>query len=95
LHDSTAFESSLRNTYVQATTAVWLGSVICQPGTAIAARTQIASLLSIGSSSGPLLPAIVAELPLTFAIIDVPFLTQLFDADSLYLGRVAGVPFVG
>lgn len=97
-HDATEPGTALHETYVQATTVAWLGIVACQVGTVIAARTQIASLRSIGFFSNPrLIWAIGAEIVLTFAIIYVPFLQDLFDTGSLSLGQVALVvpfPFV-
>ncbi len=97
-HDPTGVGSPLHGVYVQATTVAWLGIVACQVGTAIAARTQLASLRSIGFFSNPLLLwAIGAELTLTAAIIYVPVLQRVFDTAPLPLWQVALVlpfPFI-
>jgi magnesium-transporting ATPase (P-type) len=97
-HDATGAGSHLHGVYVQATTVAWLGIVACQVGTAMAARTQLASLRSVGFFSNPLLLwAIGAELLMTAAIIYVPVLQRVFDTAALPLWQVALVvpfPFV-
>ncbi|QWZ08836.1 cation-transporting P-type ATPase [Nocardioides panacis] len=94
-HDPTGPGTPLHETYVQATTVAWLGIVACQVGTATAARTQRASLRSIGFFSNPLLLwAIGAELVLTAAIIYVPAFQRVFDTTALPAWQVALVlPF--
>ncbi|MEP7088510.1 MAG: cation-transporting P-type ATPase [Nocardioidaceae bacterium] len=97
-HDATGVGTPLHGAYVEATTVAWLGIVACQVGTAMAARTQRASLRSIGFFSNPLLLwAIGAELVLTAAIIYVPVLQRVFNTTALPLWQVALVlpfPFV-
>jgi calcium-translocating P-type ATPase len=98
LHASVGIASPLHHVYVQATTVAWLGIVACQVGTAIAARTQVASLRSIGFFSNPLLLwAIGAELLFTAAIVYAPFLQPVFDTAALSWWQVALVlpfPFI-
>ena len=65
--------SPLRHTYLQATTMTFLGIVACQVGTAFAARSDRASLWSIGVLSNRLLLAGVAfELVFAAAIVMLP-----------------------
>ena len=62
----------------------FLSMVVAQIGTAVAARTERASLRSIGVFSNPLLLAgIGAELALAAAIIYVPFLQNLIGTAAL------------
>jgi calcium-translocating P-type ATPase len=63
----------LHHAYVQATTMTFLSMVMAQVGTAFAARTERASLRSVGVLSNPyLVGAIGVELVLTAAIIYLP-----------------------
>lgn len=65
--------SPLRETYLQATTMTFLAIVACQVGTAFAARTERASLFSIGVFSNRLLLwGIAFELVFSFAIVTIP-----------------------
>ncbi|HET7054278.1 MAG TPA: cation-transporting P-type ATPase [Solirubrobacterales bacterium] len=73
LGDPTAAGTPLHHAYQQATTMTFLSMVACQVGTAFAARTEHASLRSIGVFSNPLLLWGVAfELALTALLIYVP-----------------------
>jgi len=65
--------SPLHHTYLQATTMSFLGIVACQVGTAFAARTERASLWSIGVfSNRMLLWGIAFELAFAAAIVTLP-----------------------
>jgi magnesium-transporting ATPase (P-type) len=74
-HADTGPGSPLDHVYQQATTVAWLGIVACQVGTTFAARTERASLRSVGQTTNPLLlGAIAIELAFAAALIYVPFL---------------------
>jgi calcium-translocating P-type ATPase len=76
--------SPLHHAYLQATTMTFLSMVVAQIGTAFAARTERASLRSVGPFSNPLLLAgIVAELALAAAIIYIPLLQHLIGTAAL------------
>ncbi len=76
--------SPLHHAYLQATTMTFLSMVVAQIGTAFAARTERASLRSVGITSNPLLLAgIFAELALAAAIIYVPVLQTLLATAAL------------
>jgi calcium-translocating P-type ATPase len=76
--------SPLHHAYLEATTMTFLSMVVAQIGTAFAARTERASLRSVGVFSNPLLLAgIGAELILAAAIIYVPFLQKLLSTAAL------------
>jgi calcium-translocating P-type ATPase len=65
--------ATLHQAYRRATTVAWLGIVACQIGTAFAARTQRASLRSVGAlSNRPLLVGIAFSLAVAAVIIYVP-----------------------
>ena len=65
----------------QATTSSFLAIVACQVGTAIAARTQTASLRQVGLGTNPLLLwGIAFELVFAATVVTVPFLRPVFDA---------------
>jgi magnesium-transporting ATPase (P-type) len=69
----------LRDVWVEATTMSFLGIVACQVGTAMAARTQRASLASVGLRSNPmLLWGIAFELAFAAAVVTVPVLQDVF-----------------
>ena len=71
--DPTAAGTPLHDAYLQATTITFAGIVACQIGTAFAARTDRASLFSVGLWSNPLLLwGIAFELAFTAAVIYVP-----------------------
>ena len=76
--DPTGAGTPLHHAYVTATTATFAGIVICQVGTAFAARTEHASLRDIGLFTNPLLLAGIAfELVFTAALVYVPPLQGL------------------
>ncbi|WP_093274834.1 cation-translocating P-type ATPase [Saccharopolyspora shandongensis] len=80
----TAPGTPLHHAYLQATTMTFLGMVAGQIGTAFAARTEHASLRSIGALSNPLLLwGIAFELLLTVAIIYLPPLQELLGTAAL------------
>jgi magnesium-transporting ATPase (P-type) len=69
----------LHHAWVQATTMTFVGIVACQVGTAMAARTERASLREIGVFSNRLLLwGIGFELAFTAALLYVPVLRDLF-----------------
>ncbi|HEY7101460.1 MAG TPA: cation-transporting P-type ATPase [Mycobacteriales bacterium] len=71
--------AALHDTWQQATTMTFLGIVACQIGTAFAARTDRASLRSIGLTSNPLLLWGVAfEVVFAAAIVGLPALRDVF-----------------
>jgi calcium-translocating P-type ATPase len=98
LHADTGPGSPLHHVYQQATTVAWLGIVTCQVGTAFAARTERASLRSVGLTTNPLLlGAIAIELAFAAALVYVPFLHPVFGTAALSLAEVCLVvpfPFV-
>ena len=76
--------SPLHQAYLQATTMTFLSMVVAQIGTAFAARTERASLRSVGVFSNPLLLAgIGLELVLAAAIIYFPPLQRLLGTAAL------------
>ncbi|HEX8752527.1 MAG TPA: cation-transporting P-type ATPase [Solirubrobacterales bacterium] len=96
--DETGSGSPLHHGYQQATTMTFLSMVACQVGTAFAARTERASLRSIGVFSNRLLLwGIAFELALTAFLIYVPFCQDLLGTAALPARDVALVlpfPFV-
>ncbi|HTR89873.1 MAG TPA: cation-transporting P-type ATPase [Solirubrobacteraceae bacterium] len=76
--DATGAGTPLHHGYLQATTMTFFAMVACQIGTAFAARTERASLRSIGVFSNPLLLwGIAFELALAGAIMYLPPLQAL------------------
>jgi magnesium-transporting ATPase (P-type) len=76
--------SPLHDTYIRATTMTFAGIVACQIGTALAARTERASLRSVGFFSNRfLLWAILSEIPFLVALIYLPPLQAVFGTASL------------
>ena len=76
---ATGDDSPLHHAWQQATTMTFVGIVACQVGTAMAARTDRASLRSIGVFSNRLLIwGIAFELVFTAALIYVPPLRDIF-----------------
>jgi calcium-translocating P-type ATPase len=74
----------LHHAYLQATTMTFLSMVVAQIGTAFAARTDRASLRSVGVfSNRPLLAGIAAELAPAAAIIYLPPLQHLLSTAAL------------
>ena len=77
--DAVGAGSPLHQAYLEATTMTFVGIVACQVGTAFAARTDHASLRSIGAFSNHLLLwGIAFELVFTAALLWVPPLRDLF-----------------
>jgi calcium-translocating P-type ATPase len=76
--DPTGSGHPLHHAYLQATTMTFLGMVACQVGTAFAARTEHASLRSIGVFSNRLLLwGIAFELLLAAALVYLPLFQDL------------------
>jgi len=77
--DPTGAGTQLHHLWIQATTMTFLGIVACQLGTAFAARTQYASLRSIGVFSNRLLLwGITFELAFAAAVVTIPALQDVF-----------------
>ncbi|HYO85649.1 MAG TPA: cation-transporting P-type ATPase [Dermatophilaceae bacterium] len=69
----------LRAVWQQATTITFLGIVACQVGTALATRTEHASLLQVGLTSNKLLLwGIAFEIAFSIAVVTVPPLQDVF-----------------
>lgn len=78
--DATGTSSALHHVYLQATTATFVGIVACQVGTAFAARTDLASLRSVGLASNPLLLwGIGFELAFTALLVWTPGVQSVFN----------------
>ncbi len=94
--DPTGEGAALHHAYLTATTATFAGIVMCQVGTAVAARTDRASLRRVGFFSNPLLLAGIAfELVFTAVLIWVPPLQGVFGTAPLpadVLGVIAVFP---
>ncbi len=90
LGDPVGAGSSLHRTYLTATTMTFAGIVACQIGTAIAARTERASLRSVGFFTNPLLLfGIASEIAFTAALVYAPPLQRLFGTAPLGLTELA------
>jgi calcium-translocating P-type ATPase len=77
--DPVASGDPLHHAYLQATTMSFLGIVACQVGTAFAARTERASLRTIGVFTNPsLLYGIAFELAFAATLVLVPPLADVF-----------------
>jgi calcium-translocating P-type ATPase len=82
--DPVASGDPLHDAYLQATTMTFAGIVACQVGTAVAARTERASLRSIGFFSNRLLLwGIAFELAFAAALIWIPALQPMFHTAAL------------
>jgi magnesium-transporting ATPase (P-type) len=82
--DPTGAGSPLHHAYLQATTITFAGIVSCQIGTAFAARTDRASLFTVGVLSNPmLLWGIGFELLFTAAVVYLPVLQDVFGTAAL------------
>ena len=80
----------LHGAYLQATTMTFLGLVVCQVGTAVAARTEHASLRSVGLFTNRfLLYGIASELIFAAALVYLPPLQRLFGTAPLGLLELA------
>ena len=76
--------TALHHAYLQATTMTFAGIVFCQLGTAFAARTERASLASIGLTTNRLLLAgCLFELAFTAALVYLPPLQRVFGTAAL------------
>jgi calcium-translocating P-type ATPase len=76
----------LHGAYLQATTMTFLGIVACQIGTAVAARTERASLRSVGLFSNRLLLwGIFSEIVFAAALVYLPPLQGVFGTASVGL----------
>src|SRR5581483_7048168 len=88
--------SALHGAYLEATTMTFAGIVACQIGTALAARTDRASLAAVGFFTNPLLLwGIAFEIAFTAALVYLPPLQGLFGTASLgpaELGLLAAFP---
>jgi calcium-translocating P-type ATPase len=82
--DDVSSGSPLHDAYLQATTMTFAGIVACQVGTAFAARTERASLRTVGVLTNRLLLwGIAFELVFGAAIIYVPALQSVFHTAAL------------
>jgi calcium-translocating P-type ATPase len=90
--------SPLHDTYIRATTMTFAGIVACQIGTALAARTERASLRSVGFFSNRLLLwAILSEIVFAAALIYLPPFQHVFGTAALgpaEIGILASFPVV-
>jgi calcium-translocating P-type ATPase len=90
--------SPLHHAYLQATSVTFLAIVLCQVGTAFAARTDHASLRSIGIlTNRPLLWGIGFELLVAAAVVYLPFLQPVFHTAAPQPASILpllGFPFV-
>ncbi|HEX6457266.1 MAG TPA: cation-transporting P-type ATPase [Solirubrobacterales bacterium] len=97
-NDPTGEGAPLHHAYQQATTMTFLSMVACQIGTAFAARTEHASLRSIGVFSNRLLLwGIAFELALAAVLIYVPVCQDLLGTAALpwhYVLLVVPFPFI-
>ena len=93
--DPTGSGTDLHGAYLEATTMTFFAMVACQIGTAFAARTDRASLRSIGVFSNPLLLwGIVFELALAAIFIYTPPFQSLLGTAPLGLDAVLlALPF--
>ena len=88
--DPTGPGTPLHGAWMEATTMTFAGIVACQVGTALAARTDRVSLLSIGVLSNRLLVLGIAfELVLTAAAVYAPPLQHLLGTRPLGLTQLA------
>jgi magnesium-transporting ATPase (P-type) len=96
--DAVGVGTPLHEAYVRATAMTFAGIVACQVGTAIAARTERASLRSVGLFSNPMLIGGIAfELVFTAAVIYLPWLQPIFHTAPLgavELATLAAFPLV-
>jgi calcium-translocating P-type ATPase len=82
--DDVVSGSPLHDDYLKATTMTFAAIVVCQIGTALAARTELASLRSIGLFSNPLLLwGFLFELVFLAALVYVPVLQGAFGTAPL------------
>jgi magnesium-transporting ATPase (P-type) len=88
----------LHRVWQEATTMSFLGIVACQVGTALAARTEHASLRAVGWRTNPLLLwGIAFEVVFAAAVVAVPPLQEVFGTavpDGRLLLMLVGMPLV-
>jgi len=96
--DPTGAGAPLHHVYLQATTVTFAGIVACQIGTAFAARTDRASLFTVGMFSNRLLLwGIGFEVAFTAAVVYLPPLQDVFGTaalDPVHLAMIAPFPVV-
>ncbi|MEV0665826.1 cation-translocating P-type ATPase [Actinomadura luteofluorescens] len=96
--DPTGSGAPLHHAYLTATTATFAGLVTCQIGTAMAARTDHASLRQVGLATNPLLLAGIAfEVLFAAALIYLPVFQRLFGTAALpadVLAIIAAFPVI-
>ncbi|MBO8191233.1 cation-transporting P-type ATPase [Streptomyces oryzae] len=81
---STSAGSAMHQDYLTATTATFAGIVMCQVGTAMAARTDRASLREVGLTTNPLLLAGIGfELVFTAVLVWAPPFQSVFGTAPL------------
>ncbi len=89
-NDPVGSGAPLHDAYLQATTMTFAGIVACQVGTALAARTERASLAAVGFfTNPPLLLGIVSEIAFTAAIVYLPALQSVFGTAALGGAEIA------
>ncbi len=97
-NDPTGEGTPLHHAYLQATTMTFVSMVVCQVGTAFAARTDRASLRSIGVFRNRLLLwGIAFELSLAALLVYVPLFQGVFGTAALpaeYLAILLPMPFI-
>jgi magnesium-transporting ATPase (P-type) len=93
--DPTGGGTPLHQAYLEATTITFVGIVACQIGTAFAARTDRASLFTVGIWTNRLLLwGIAFELAFTAAVVYAPPLQHIFGTAALSPAQLAVVaPF--
>jgi calcium-translocating P-type ATPase len=88
--DDVGSGSPLHHVYLQATTMTFLGIVACQIGAAFAARTERASLRSVGLLTNPfLLWAVAWEIAFALGLVYVPFANKLLGTAPLGATQIA------
>ncbi|TYB43928.1 cation-translocating P-type ATPase [Actinomadura chibensis] len=96
--DPTGKGDALHHAYLTATTATFAGLVACQIGTAMAARTDHASLRQVGLTTNPLLLAGIGfEVLFAAALIYLPPLQNLLGTAALpwdVLAIIAAFPII-
>jgi magnesium-transporting ATPase (P-type) len=96
--DDVGAGSPLHHAYRQATTVTWVGIVACQLGTAMAVRTEHASLRSVGLfTNKPLLAALGFAMVFALAGVYVPVAHTVLGTEALSAWQwalVAPFPFI-
>jgi len=96
--NATGQGAPLHHAYLQASTTAWLGIVACQIGTAFAARTDHASLRTVGFfTNRALLAGIGFSLLFAAVLVYLPAVHSLFGTTDLSpadLATVAPFPFI-